>query len=202
MCKEPFPDDVPSLLIHRNLPQACEWASLLGDGGASALGKAGLEAVPELSRNVAEFAHATGTGGLSPLGLVGPVDCISHFCQLYLFPFIQRQCLKQLAALASDGIFVVLSIGSSETYTSGSWQRGSRTRSRCASGCGETGGLQGVHQLVLLSFFRHFSTAVSSGESREHRMVFGLVDSLAIGLVWFRPGVYVPQRRHRVCVLL
>lgn len=42
-------------------------------GTASTLGLADLEAVLESPGNVLEVAHAAGTDGLSPLGLLAPV---------------------------------------------------------------------------------------------------------------------------------
>jgi len=47
---------------------------------ASTLGLAQLEAVLEAPRDGFEVAHASGTGSLSPLGFLGPVDCW-HVCQ-------------------------------------------------------------------------------------------------------------------------
>lgn len=42
-------------------------------GAAGTLGGTDTEAVPELAGDLGERAHAAGTGGLSALGLLGPV---------------------------------------------------------------------------------------------------------------------------------
>ena len=53
--------------------------NLLALGGtAGGLGGAGLEAVLEAAVDVAEVAHSAGAGGLSPLGLLTPVDCFQQ----------------------------------------------------------------------------------------------------------------------------
>lgn len=46
-------------------------------GAAGALGSADLEAVLEASGHGGERSHAAGTGGLSALGLLGPVVCFT-----------------------------------------------------------------------------------------------------------------------------
>jgi hypothetical protein len=47
----------------------------LGREATGALGKADLEAVGEAAGDGLEVTHASGSGGLSPLGLLGPVVC-------------------------------------------------------------------------------------------------------------------------------
>jgi len=68
--------------LHRYLPISTRFTfqsslgsrSRLLDGGAGgALGDTSLEAVLEAAGDVLEVAHAAGTDGLSPLGLLGPV---------------------------------------------------------------------------------------------------------------------------------
>lgn len=44
-------------------------------GSASTLGLSDLETVLEAAGDVLEVLHASGTGGLSALGLLGPVVC-------------------------------------------------------------------------------------------------------------------------------
>jgi hypothetical protein len=44
-------------------------------GAAGTLGLASLESILEATADVLEILHAAGTGGLSSLGLLGPVDC-------------------------------------------------------------------------------------------------------------------------------
>lgn len=53
------------------------WNHLWLVSAASALGGASAETVPELAGDFGQGAHATGTGGLSALGLLGPVVCTS-----------------------------------------------------------------------------------------------------------------------------
>jgi hypothetical protein len=64
-----------------------------GVGGTlGALGGAGAEAVAELARDELECAHAAGTGGLSSLGLLTPVDCkkrsMSELCVFFSFSHV------------------------------------------------------------------------------------------------------------------
>lgn len=47
-------------------------------GAARTLGDAGLETVLEAAGDVLEVAHAASADGLSPLGLLAPVDCVSN----------------------------------------------------------------------------------------------------------------------------
>lgn len=51
------------------------WNRLWLVSAASALGGSSAETVPELAGDFGQRAHATGTGGLSALGLLGPVVC-------------------------------------------------------------------------------------------------------------------------------
>lgn len=51
------------------------WNRLWLVSAAGTLGGADTEAVPELAGDLGQRAHAAGTGGLSALGLLGPVVC-------------------------------------------------------------------------------------------------------------------------------
>jgi hypothetical protein len=57
------------------------------DGATGTLGSALLEAVAELPVDGLEVPHAAGAGGLSPLGLLGPVVCL-----LLVFLFLSLLC--------------------------------------------------------------------------------------------------------------
>lgn len=66
---------------------------------AGTLGSADAEAVPELAGDLGERAHAAGTGGLSALGLLGPVV----YSSLVLAPLFDR-------CLGSGGWLIVMII--------------------------------------------------------------------------------------------
>lgn len=69
-------DPVDSFAAQNQL-LACPFARHLSSGRATGtLGHTGLEAVLELAGNGAKVPHAAGTGGLSSLGLLGPVVCV------------------------------------------------------------------------------------------------------------------------------
>ena len=59
-----------------SVPPICtEKGRLSGLDAAGTLGGTALEAVGELAVDGLEVLHAAGTSGLSPLGLLAPVDC-------------------------------------------------------------------------------------------------------------------------------
>lgn len=81
-------------------------------GAAGVGGRAGLESVLEAARDVLEVPHAAGAGGLPPLRLLAPVDCVpSVSCvfpkrNLSIAPLMQGRSFVRWRAI--------------ETYTSGS----------------------------------------------------------------------------------
>jgi hypothetical protein len=109
------------------------------------LGRSGAESVLGLARHCLEVSASSSSRRLSPLGLLAPVVYIP---------------------IVSSAFFHCLS--SSEPYTFGSWQRGSRSWSKCASGCGESGDLEKqleppfrLRELMYPKDFRTASTAQS-----------------------------------------
>lgn len=79
LCFKPLPRTPSSLVIvfHAQLLVVVSVLCGLGGRATGALGSALLEAVLEAARDGLERAHAAGTGGLSPLRLLAPVDCSS-----------------------------------------------------------------------------------------------------------------------------
>jgi hypothetical protein len=99
---------------------------LCGLGALGAGGGTGAETVGELAVDGLEVTHATGAGGLPALGLLAPVDCAA----------LVREALEDGMSFCSNRAVREI------TYTSWSWQQGSRKKRRCASGCGGSDDLQ------------------------------------------------------------
>lgn len=133
-------DFIPPSTTPGFFPLSLHTRDLCGLGALGAGGGTGAETVGELAVDGLEVTHAAGAGGLPALGLLAPVDCAA------------------LVSRRLGGWDVCLFCSSRAareiTYTSWSWQQGSRKRSRCASGCGGSDDLR----FPLAEFsVRHFA---------------------------------------------
>ena len=76
---------IPALLQPPRTNETATVGNNLGALGAlGALGGADLEAVVEAAVDLLEVAHSAGTGGLSALGLLAPVDCRTKLVSQYI----------------------------------------------------------------------------------------------------------------------